>query len=116
MGHKKTKKQHDVEMRAELEKELAKPRMAKSARRTELSLDLARIVERPSTTLPGTVDEIIPSPGRKKAEKAQVGVEGADRGYRDVRIENSLTDEHGDEVRLKKGAHVEVTVTAVGKV
>jgi hypothetical protein len=23
-----------------------------------------------------------------------------------------LTDEHGDDVRLKKGAHVEVTVTA----
>jgi len=29
-----------------------------------------------------------------------------------VRIENTLTDEHGDDVSLKKGAHVDVTVTA----
>ena len=44
-------------------------------------------------------------------DKAQISIEG-DHGYRDLRIENSLTDEHGDEVKLKKGAHVEVTVTA----
>jgi hypothetical protein len=44
-------------------------------------------------------------------EKAQISIAG-DYGYRDLRIENSLTDEHGDEVKLKKGAHVEVTVTA----
>jgi hypothetical protein len=31
---------------------------------------------------------------------------------RDLRIENTLIDENGAEVRLKKGAHVEVTVTA----
>jgi hypothetical protein len=31
---------------------------------------------------------------------------------RDLRIENTLIDENGYEVRLKKGAHVEVTVTA----
>jgi hypothetical protein len=37
---------------------------------------------------------------------------GPDVHYRDLRIENTLTDEHGDEVKLKKGAHVEVTVTA----
>jgi hypothetical protein len=30
----------------------------------------------------------------------------------DLRIENTFTNEHGDEVRLKKGDHVEVTVTA----
>jgi hypothetical protein len=28
-----------------------------------------------------------------------------------LRIENSLTDEHGDEIKLEKGARVEVTVT-----
>jgi len=32
--------------------------------------------------------------------------------HRDLRIENSLTDEHGDDVKLKKGAPVEVTITA----
>ena len=39
-------------------------------------------------------------------------MDGADAQYRDLRIENSLTDEHGDDVKLKKGAHVQVTVTA----
>jgi hypothetical protein len=35
--------------------------------------------------------------------------------HRDLRIENTLTDENGDYVRLKKGAHVQVTVTAEPK-
>jgi hypothetical protein len=98
--------------RASVEKEMAKPRMAKSARITELNLDTSRIPEQPSTTMPGTVNKIILSPGPNQPEKAQIGVQGAARRYRDLRIENTLTDEHGDDVKLKKGAHVEVTVTA----
>jgi hypothetical protein len=47
---------------------------------------------------------------RIKPEKAQIVVKGADD--RDLRIETTLIDENVDEVRLKKGAHVEVTVTA----
>jgi hypothetical protein len=43
---------------------------------------------------------------------AQIEIDGPDRGYRDIRIENSLVDEHGDDVKLKKGAHVNLTVTA----
>jgi hypothetical protein len=90
---------------------MALPRMSKSARIAELNLDTARISERPRTTIPGTVDKLIPSPRPNQVDKAQISIEG-DHGYRDLRIENSLTDEHGDEVKLKKGAHVEVTVTA----
>jgi hypothetical protein len=56
---------------------------------------------------------IIPSPGPSRPEKAQIAVDGPDHRYRDLRIENTLTDEHGDEVRLKKGAHVQVTVTDI---
>jgi hypothetical protein len=97
---------------ASVQKEMAQPRMSKSARIAELSLVPARIPEHPSTTMPGTVDEIILSPGPSQPEKAQIGIEGADHRYREIRIENTLTDEHGDDVRLKKGAHVEVTVTA----
>jgi len=41
-------------------------------------------------------------------------VDGAARRYRNLRIENSLTDQHGDEMKLKKGAHVEVAVAAEG--
>ena len=62
--------------------------------------------------MPGTVDKIVSSPRPSRPEKAQIAVVGADHGYRDLRIENVLTDEHGDDVRLKKGAGVEVTVTA----
>src|ERR1700732_1733106 len=81
--------------------EMALPRMSKSARIAELNLDTARISERPRTTIPGTVDKLIPSPRPNQVDKAQISIEG-DQGYRDLRIENSLTDEHGDEVKLKK--------------
>jgi len=84
----------------------------RSARIAELNLDTTRTPEQPSTSLPGTVDKIIPSPGPSQPEKAQIAVEGADHRYRGLRIENTLTDEHGDDVRLKKGAHVEVTITS----
>ena len=101
--------------RASVKKEMAKPRMARSARITELNLDKARIPEQRSTTMPGTVDKIIPSPRLDQPDKAQIAVDGPDHRYRELRIENVLTDEHGDDVRLKKGAHVEVTVTAEPK-
>lgn len=70
------------------------------------------MTEKPSTTLPGTVEKIIKPPHPSEPEKAQIAVEGADHLYREIRIENVLTDENGEEVRLKPGAHVEVTVEA----
>jgi hypothetical protein len=112
MPHKKGKKRSANAMSAGLKKEMAKPRMARSARIAELNLDTARISEQPSATMPGTVDKIISSPRPSQPEKAQIAVEGADHRDQDLRIENTLTDEHGDDVKLKKGAHVEVTVTA----
>ena len=90
---------------------MAKPRMAKSARVTELNLDTARIPELTSITMPGTVAKIIP-PRSRQPEKAQITVDVTDHRHRDLRVENTLTDEHGDDVKLRKGAHVEVTVTA----
>jgi anti-sigma B factor antagonist len=68
--------------------------------------------EKSSVTLPGTVERIIPSPGPSIPEKAEISVEGADELHQEIRIENALTDEHGDEVRLEKGVSVEVTVEA----
>jgi hypothetical protein len=115
MPHKKTKKKLGKGTRASVKREMAKPRMARSARIAELNMDTTRIPEQPSTTMPGTVDKIIPSPHPSQPEKAQIAVKEADHRYRDLRIENSLTDEHGDDVRLKKGAHVDVTVTAEPK-
>ncbi len=68
--------------------------------------------ERPSSTLSGKVDKVIKSPFPYEPEKAQIAVEGADHLYREIRVENTLTDQNGDEVRLKEGAEVEVTIHA----
>jgi hypothetical protein len=105
-------KHNAMKRRASVTTEMAKPRVARSARIAELNLDTSRIPERPSTSMPGTVDKIIPALGRSRPEKAQIAVDGTDQRYRNLRIENTLTDEHGYDVKLKKGAHVDVTVTA----
>jgi hypothetical protein len=115
MPQMKSKTKSGRATHASVKKEMAKPRMARSARITELNLDTTRTREQPSTTLPGTVNKIIPSPRPSQPEEAQIAVDGADRPHRDFRIENTLTDEHGNDVKLKKGAHVEVTVAAEPK-
>jgi hypothetical protein len=68
------------------------------------------MTEKASVTLPGTVEKIIKPSQPDQPEKAQIAIEGADDLYREIRIENSLTAGNGDEVRLKKGAEVDVTV------
>jgi len=68
--------------------------------------------DKPSTTLPGTVEKIIKSPSPSEPEKVQIAVEGADNLYRELRIENTLIDENGEKVSLKQGAEVEVTIEA----
>ena len=66
-----------------------------------------------STTLPGRVEKVITAhPGSGEPEKAQIAVEGADHLYREIRVPNTLTDTHGQKVRLKEGADVEVTIEA----
>jgi hypothetical protein len=110
--HKKAKKETRNFTQVSVAKEMAKPRMARSARIAELNLDTARTPEQPSVSMPGTVNKIIPSPRPGRPEKAQIAVDGADHRHRDLRIENTLTNEHGDDVSLKKDAHVDVTVTA----
>jgi hypothetical protein len=71
-----------------------------------------RMTPKPSATLPGTVEKIIKPPHPNAPEKAQIAVEGADHLYKELRIENNLTDENGNEVHLKQGAKVDVTVAA----
>ena len=68
--------------------------------------------QKPSSTLPGTVEKVIKSRFSNEPEKAQIALEGADHLYRELSIENVLTNENGDEVSLKPGAQVEVTVEA----
>jgi hypothetical protein len=68
--------------------------------------------EKATATLPAIVEKIIKSRVPSIPEKAQIIVEGADHLYRELRIENTLTDENGDHVRLKQGAEIEVTIEA----
>jgi hypothetical protein len=67
------------------------------------------MTEKPSATLPGTV-EIMKSPLPDKPETAQIFIKGVDHSYREIRIENTLIDENSEEVYLKPGAKVQVTV------
>jgi hypothetical protein len=115
MLHKKRRKEAGDAIRASVKKEMAQPRMARSARITEQNLDTARIPEQPSTTMPGIVEKIVPSPRPSQPEKAQIAVDGSHHRVCDFRIDSTLTDENGDDVRLTKGAHVEVTVTVETK-
>ena len=70
------------------------------------------MTEKPSTTLTGTVEKIIPSLGKDEPEKAEISVESADPLYREIRVENRLQDEQGQEVELHPGAKVDVTIEA----
>jgi hypothetical protein len=111
MLHKKAKKKLSKATLASVRREMDYPRIAQSARIAELRLDTTRNPEQPSTTMPGIVNKIVPSSPPSQPEKAQISVDRTDH-RRNLRIENSLTDEHGDDVKLKKGSHVAVTVTA----
>jgi hypothetical protein len=68
--------------------------------------------EKPSVTLPGTVEKIIKPVVPSEPEKAQITVEGAEELYKEIRIDNTLKDENGKDVSLKVGAEVKVTVEA----
>jgi hypothetical protein len=114
MRYKKATKEDSVTL-AVVAKEMATPRTARSARIGALNLDTTRNSEQPSTVMSGTVEKIIPSLRPSQPEKALIAVDGADHRPQGLRIENDLTDEHGDDVKLKKGAHVQVTVTAEPK-
>jgi len=104
-------KEESKEVLSAVSEELAMPRVARSVRIAELRLDSTRIAQRPSTTIAGTVDKIIPSRARNGPEKALIVLDGARKRYRSISIANTLIDEHGADCSLKKGAHVEVTVT-----
>ena len=68
--------------------------------------------KKPRTTKPGIVKQVIPSRIPDEPEKAEIHIPSADDLYREIRIENTLTDDKGNEVKLKHGAEVEVTLEA----
>jgi hypothetical protein len=60
----------------------------------------------------GTVEKVIKPLAPSEPEKAQIGVEHADDLYREIRIENVVTDKNGAKASLKPGAKVDVIVEA----
>jgi hypothetical protein len=111
----KNKTDLDNSARSIVKKEMAEPRMTRSARIAERNLDTTQTPERPSTAMAGMVDKIIPPSHPNGLERARIVVTGIGGRHPYLHIENILTDENGDDVRLKKGAHVEVTVAAEPK-
>jgi len=104
------KKESDNATRASIKREMAKPRKSKSVRIAELNLDAERIPGQARAAMIGTVDKN-PSRRRNQREKVQITVDL----YRDLHIENTLTNRNGDEAKLKKNAHVQLIVTAKPK-
>lgn len=60
----------------------------------------------------GTVEKLIKPTFPGEPEKAQIGIEEADDLYREIRVENALTDENDEKVRLKSGADVDIILEA----
>jgi hypothetical protein len=68
--------------------------------------------KKPKATKAALVQKVIPPYIPDAPEKAEISIPSADDLYREIRIENTLTDEKGDTVKLKPGAEVEVTIEA----
>ncbi len=68
--------------------------------------------DKPSTTLAGTVQKIIKPIDPHAEDTAEISIEKAEDLYREIRVENTLKKENGEEVALKEGAPVDVTIEA----
>jgi len=69
-------------------------------------------MKRARKKLAGKVQKVIKSPHPAVPEKAEISIEQADHLYREIRIENRLTDEQGKEAQLTVGGDVEVHIEA----
>jgi hypothetical protein len=69
MRPKRTKKEILDATRASVKREMAKPRMAKSARMMQRDLATVRIPRQANAIFEGTVAKIIPPRSRKQPEK-----------------------------------------------
>jgi hypothetical protein len=60
------------------------------------------------STVKKVIKPIVPT----DPEKVEIEVHGAEDLYREIRIENVVTDERGEEKKLKPGADVDVIIEA----
>ena len=62
--------------------------------------------------LRGTVEKVIKPAHPSQKEKAQIDIKEAEDLYREIRVDNVLTDDQGRKHRLEKGDDVDVTIEA----
>jgi hypothetical protein len=70
------------------------------------------VTSKAKTRKRGTVEKVIKPIFPGMPEKAQISVHDADHLYKEIRIDNSLHNEKGDEVKLKENAEVDVLIEA----
>ncbi len=70
---------------------------------------------RPWKTVSGTVHKVISRVYGRHSELVEITIPEAEDLFRELRIENTLTDLGGQVVALKQGAHVDVTFEADAK-
>jgi len=59
-----------------------------------------------------TVEKIIKPATPREPEKAEIQIQEAEDLYREIRVENVLTDDKGQQTKLKEGAEVDVVIEA----
>lgn len=64
------------------------------------------------TVKAGRVRKIIKPLHPNLPEQPEIEVHDADHLYKEIRIENALEDEHGNKVKLKENADVDVVIEA----
>jgi len=68
--------------------------------------------DRPWKTISAVVKKILPTGVVRNPEKVEITINEADYLFREVRLENTLTDPTGGTVALKQGARLDVTLEA----
>ena len=62
--------------------------------------------------LRGIVKKVIKPSYSSGKEKAEIDIKEADDLYREIRVDNELTDERGEKASLKEGAEVDIVLEA----
>jgi hypothetical protein len=97
---------------ATLLRELSQLVGRKARRLNDQVADLDFQRTRPWRTVPAVVQKIVKPLYPGQSEKVEIQIAAADDLFREVRIENTLTDANGQAVALKNGARVDVTFEA----
>lgn len=65
---------------------------------------------RPWRTVPAVVKKVLPPVYPEQLEKVEIRISTADELYREIRLENRLSDVDGRPVAMQTGASVDVTI------